>query len=87
MVMVGDAGDTPPHSAAVKFDENGTLLWEWQVRIVFTALGRAWECCWRTADEPYRMRWGLYIGNLRQDDGTSLWSRSNPDIGAFRVNT
>lgn len=37
VIMVGDAGHTPTYAAAVKFDENGTLLWEWQVFIVVTA--------------------------------------------------
>lgn len=31
VVMVGDAEGTPAHTAAVKYDEDGSVLWDWQV--------------------------------------------------------
>lgn len=31
IVMVGNAGGSPHNSAAIKFDEDGSVLWEWQV--------------------------------------------------------
>lgn len=63
VIMAGNTGHTPTYAAAAKFDENGTLLWEWQVLIVVTA-GMGIAVLLANCDEPCRTTWRIDIGNL-----------------------